>query len=443
MARPARRLGVWMNGERVGSWAVQRGEHVFDYAGSWLRSPRFRVLSLSLPATGGPLKGERVAHFFDNLLPDNPLIRQRIQARHRLRGNDAFTLLQAIGRDCVGAVQLLPEDQAPEGWNRLQARPLQEADVAALLHGMLSPVPEQALDEDDWRISLAGAQEKTALLHMDGRWWLPQAATPTTHILKLPLGQVGGSGIALRHSVENEWLCMQLLAGMGLPVARTFMARFGAQRVLVVERFDRAWVPPGGQGAGRHVLRLPQEDMCQAFGMAPVWKYQADGGPAPERILDLLGQSHQDADRGVFALSLLAFWLLAAPDGHAKNFSIFLGRGSRISLTPLYDVLSMHPYLGRQAGQIHPRKLKLAMRLPAPAGGDYAMHSMQARHWQRLALSVGGPALWQRMRALVEGVDALLERQQPRLPADFPEPVWTAIAHGLRGQARRFLAALP
>ena len=125
-----------MNGERVGSWRVERGQHHLTYDPAWVASPRGRALSVSLPLTATwALRGPVVAHYFDNLLPDNPRIRERIAARYRTGSTRAFDLLQAIGRDCVGAVQLLPEDLVPEGWDRIDSAPLREAEIAALLRG--------------------------------------------------------------------------------------------------------------------------------------------------------------------------------------------------------------------------------------------------------------------------------------------------------------------
>lgn len=144
----------------------------------------------------------------------------------------------------------------------------------------------------------------------------------------------------------------------------------------------------------------------------------------------------------MFALALHVFWLLAAPDRHAKNFSIFLERGGRISMTPLYDVLSMFPYMGKKADQIHAKKLKMSMRLPNKDGGDYSMQSMQARHWQRFAYSVNGEALWQRIVNLASSVDSVLEQQRMLLPVNFPEEVWEPISTGMSDQARRFLAVV-
>lgn len=223
----------------------------------------------------------------------------------------------------------------------------------------------------------------------------------------------------------------------------------------MVERFDRQWADSGTQEhhetsdladmntANRYLLRIPQEDLCQALSEPPARKYQADGGPDPDRIQTLLAQSSNDLDQATFALALFAFWLLAAPDGHAKNFSIFIQRNGNFTMTPLYDVLSMHPYLGSAAGQVHPRKLKLAMRLPKAAGGGYAMQSMQPRHWHRFALATGGAQLWQHMKGMAASIDAMLQTVEPDLPPDFPPQVWSAISAGLRTQAATFLQSAP
>nr|WP_313284293.1 HipA N-terminal domain-containing protein [Delftia tsuruhatensis] len=125
-------LGVWMNGERVGTWEVTRtGRHVFAYDPAWPQSAHARPLSLSMPFTRDlTVAGEVVAHYFDNLLPDGEGIRRRIHQRFGLRGIDAFSLLEAIGRDCVGAVQLLPEGAVPEGFDQVRFEPLSEAQIA-------------------------------------------------------------------------------------------------------------------------------------------------------------------------------------------------------------------------------------------------------------------------------------------------------------------------
>src|SRR5262249_43034268 len=156
---------------------------------------------------GRPVVGEKVGFFFDNLLPDSETIRRRVRTRFGTRSDDTFDLLEAIGRDCVGALQLLPDGMMPVSVFEIAATPLKEAEIEELLLGNSSDSVRLGQDEDEFRISIAGAQEKTALVRHRGRWCKPKKATPTTHIFKLPLGLVGGRRMDMRESLENEWLC--------------------------------------------------------------------------------------------------------------------------------------------------------------------------------------------------------------------------------------------
>ncbi|WP_431053378.1 HipA N-terminal domain-containing protein [Roseateles sp. L2-2] len=226
-------LHLWMNGLHVGVWTVQRGgTSVLRYFPSWRDSPHGRALSLSLPFNT-PLehRGEVVDNYFQNLLPDSHVIRARLKARFSTPTEDPFDLLSAIGRDCVGALQVLPPEQSPDGWDRIEAEPLDEPAVARVLRAATSSRGPGWVDEDDeLRVSLAGAQEKTALLRMGKTWYLPRGATPTTHILKLPLGLVGNMKADMTESVENEWICAQLLRELGPPGGRSPAARVAMPR---------------------------------------------------------------------------------------------------------------------------------------------------------------------------------------------------------------------
>ena len=219
----ARALSVWVNGKLVGEWRIlARGETEFQYDSTWVESEEGRPLSLSLPFSldRGSIKGRPVECYFDNLLPDADLIRKRVQDRFHTGSRDAFDLLAAIGRDCVGAVQLLPLGEQPKDVQVIDALPLSVAEVERALIQTVAPAPVVAhAANDDLRISIAGAQEKTAFLRHDDKWCRPLGATPTTHIFKLPLGLVGGMQADMRTSVENEWLCARILHAYGLPVA--------------------------------------------------------------------------------------------------------------------------------------------------------------------------------------------------------------------------------
>ena len=205
-----RALSVWVNGKLAGEWRIPaRGETEFQYDPTWLELDEGRPLSLSLPFSfdRGSIKGRPVECYFDNLLPDADLIRKRVQDRFHTDSRDAFDLLAAIGRDCVGAVQLLPSGEQPKDVRTIDAAPLSEAEVERTLIQTVAPASIAAHPADDnLRISIAGAQEKTAFLQHDGMWCRPLGATPTTHIFKLPLGLVGGMQADMRTSVENEWL---------------------------------------------------------------------------------------------------------------------------------------------------------------------------------------------------------------------------------------------
>lgn len=434
-------LAIWTNGLRVGHWRVHAGEHELAYDPSWVESPLGRPLSRSIPFMPGnkPHRGEVVRNYFDNLLPDNDAIRRRLQQKFGTRDVGTFALLAAIGRDCVGAVQLLHPGDTPDGWDRIEAQPLDEAGVERTIDQSLAS--GNALGQDhseDLRISIAGAQEKTALLLRDGQWCKPLGATPTTHIFKLPLGLVGNMLADMSDSVENEWLCARLLSALGLPVATCGMATFGRRRVLVVERFDRRLMQPNAAPAWW--ARLPQEDMCQALGQAGSMKYESDGGPGMAGILRTLqaGTEAQEDTRN-FVLAQLAFWLMAATDGHAKNFSIFLERGQGYRMTPLYDVLSAWPIIGHGPNQIPFKRAKLAMALRAK-NAHYHLHEIQTRHWEVLARQAGVPFAY--LVELVERVPQAFEVVQAELPRGFPERIWQSIRDGMELQARRFLGAL-
>ncbi|MGF6261697.1 serine/threonine-protein kinase HipA [Paraburkholderia youngii] len=408
----------------------------FAYDAAWIASPAGRPLSLSLPFTPGNMthKGPRVLNYFDNLLPDSDAIRKRIAQRYRTETLDAFDLLRAIGRDCVGAVQLLGEDDAPAGVQRIEGTPLSDDDIEALLAQTVGKPTLGAPDEpDDFRISLAGAQEKTALLWHDGQWQRPHGATPTTHIFKLPLGLVGNRLADLSTSVENEWLCMRILREFGLPVANTEVLSFGQQRVLAVERFDRQM-----HSSGSWLLRLPQEDFCQVYGVPSHRKYENEGGPG---VLDLARILQQSVDARQDLETLLAsqilFWMLAAPDGHAKNFSIRLLAGGQYRLTPLYDVMSIWPVEGNGPNQWSWYKARLAMGLWSRSKHD-AFRDVQRRHFNAMALKCSyGANAEPLIQRLIEQTPGVIERVSAALPERFPGKVAERIFKGLQNSAAR------
>lgn len=443
----ARSLSLWMNGAYVGSWSLgPNAPDSLQYDLDWIRSEQGRPLSLSLPFMPGnlPHRGPHVRAWFENLLPDSKDIRARMARRYRAGSADAFDLLSEAGRDCAGALQILPMGTASAGVAPLEADPLTEAQVADLLRATTTPqVLGRAGEDADLRISIAGAQEKTALLQREGRWYLPHGATPTTHILKLPLGLIGGMKLDMRHSVENEWLCARILAAYGLPVAACEPLCFEDLKVLSVERFDRAWwTAPQGD---RRLVRLPQEDMCQAKGVPPAAKYEADGGPGIDSIFQVLeGSMTREHDRRIFFQTQVLFWMLCATDGHAKNFSVFIRPGGRYQLTPLYDVLSAYPVLGEGPSKISPHKAKLAMAVRTK-NAHRKMKDILRRHWLDLGTRHGvvtadGRPAQAVLDDLVARTPEALDLVRAQLPHGFPADVADSILEGVQGAAARLAA---
>ena len=438
MGRPShsRALAVWMNGKRVGTWTLPtRGPQVLHYADSWLHSDKFRPLSLSLPGGLGntALQGAAVESWFENLLPDSGDIRRRVQRRFQAASTSAFDLLAAVGRDCAGAVQLLPVDDVPSGLDRIEATQLSEQDIGRLLRGVVAPSLPGSSGQaaEELRLSVAGSQEKTALLRHDGHWCRPLRGTPTTHLFKLPMGAVGNGQIDFSSSVENEWLCGRLLRGYGLQVAASEIASFEGQRCLIVERFDRRRHPTGS-----YWLRLPTEDFCQATATPPEQKYENQGGPGMVAISELLAQSSAVEDRRTFYSAQVLYWMLRAIDGHAKNFSLFLNPGGRYQLTPLYDVLSAWPVIGSGAGQWPQQEIRMAMAWQGTKGSTYKPLKIQRRHLISTARRLGlGAVAESSVDGLVEKTPAVIEAVKAELPSAFPEALAEAVFQGLQSSA--------
>jgi serine/threonine-protein kinase HipA len=429
-ARKSRALSVWMNGELVGEWRRSAtGAQEFQYAAAWLTAAAARPVSLSLPLHPQPYR-KGVVEFFDNLLPDNRAIRERIQRRFGTSSAGAFDLLQEIGRDCVGALQLLPEGHPPVDVRKITGERLTAGGVAKILAGSLNPAFGRGEQADDvFRVSLAGAQEKTALLWHGGAWHRPTGSTPTTHILKLPIGG-NPQGIDLSTSVENEWLCAQVVRAYGIPVADCRMASFGDQKTLVAERFDRALAKNGGW-----YMRLPQEDFCQATATPSALKYESDGGPGIERIMELLFGSERAAeDRRDFMRTQLVFWLLAAIDGHAKNFSLFLRAGGGYRLTPRYDILSAHPMLGHGRGKLSPHKIRMAMAVRG-RNRHYRWQEISARHWLETARRCGLSEMKSIMDEVIVQTPKVVEQTTARLPRKFQDQIAATILTGITATA--------
>ncbi len=294
------------------------------------------------------------------------------------------------------------------------------------------------LDEDEFRFSIAGAQEKSAFLYHKGTWCEPLGSTPTTHIFKLPLGLVGGRDADMRSSVENEWLCAKIIRAYGIPVANSEIGQFGSQKALIVERFDRLLHP-----SRKYWLRLVQEDFCQALGLPSSRKYEADGGPGiPELARVLSGSDYREKDLAALLIAQIVFWMLAAGDGHAKNFSIRILSQGRYHLTPLYDVLSYWPIVGAGPNNIARQDLRMAMAVRGK-NKHYRLSEILRRHFNQTATLIGvGESAEPLIAEILKRTPDVVSSVQREVPKGFPADVLDKILSGLIDSSKR-LAAMP
>ncbi len=421
-------LSVYLNSRPVGRLRkAASGAVDFQYDDSWLSWGNAFPISLSLPLREDRYIGAPVTAVFENLLPDSPDILRKVAERAHTDGFDAFSLLSAIGRDCVGALQFLPEDMEPGPAGGIDARPVTDDEVATLL-GSLASSPLGIGEDEEFRISLAGDQEKTALLHWQGHWHIPHGTTATTHIFKPEIGK-RSDGVDLSLSVENEHLCTSLMNALGLPTAGTAITSFGNRKVLVVERFDRLWTKD------KRLLRLPQEDCCQALSVPPTRKYESDGGPGLSGLIGLFASSDKPLhDQRLIMKAAIVFWLLAATDGHAKNISLFLHPRGRFSVTPFYDVMSAQPLY--DAKQLRRRQMKMAMAVGKKR--HYPVHKIAPRHFLQTAEACGMG------ESIIRGIFTDLQNQSEKaiadtvdsLPEGFPAALTDSIVGGYRSRLR-------
>jgi len=418
-------LRVLLNNRFVGQLnKTASGAIDFQYDPSWLSWEHALPLSLSLPLREDTFRGNPVIAVFENLLPDAEMLRRRVAEKVGAGGTDAYSLLGAIGRDCVGALQFIKadEDSPATDVSEISGKRINDRAIEKLLQG-LTQSPLGLSRDDDFRISIAGAQEKTALLRHKGRWLKPHGSTPTTHIFKKQIGQLP-NGLDLSNSVENEFYCLKLAAAFGLPIAQADMQTFGGTKALVIERFDRFLTKD------KRLLRLPQEDCCQSLSVPPTRKYQSDGGPGMIQILDLLKGSDTPAeDQKTVLKAQIFFWLIGATDGHAKNFSIFLGPGGSYHLAPLYDVLTAEPSF--HARQIQRKQMKLAMSVGNR--NHYQISEIMGRHFMQTGEAAGLPKslIREAMEEMADIGPTALKSIESQLPRGFPKVIHMAVRKGL------------
>jgi serine/threonine-protein kinase HipA len=415
------KLIVFMDGRQMGHLTQQQGRLAFAYSDDWRGAEGAYPLSTSMPLISKDHGHKEVTAFLWGLLPDNEQVLQRWARSFQVSARNPFALLSHVGEDCAGAVQFVSEERAPTfleetGDNAVEW--LTERDIGRRLTALKQDAGAGRTPRDTGQFSLAGAQPKTALYFDGKKWGIPHGRMPTTHILKPPTDEFDGFA-------ENEHLCLQLAAALGLQTTRSTIRSFDGANAIVVERYDRRRVTDivadrlraadvldtqagRAEAAGNinvadglrqkaasireqsrvlsntspvPVLRVHQEDFCQALSILPVNKYQDQGGPGPTEMIMHL-RSHaanpEDSARDVRRLvdAQIFNWFIGGTDAHGKNYSILIGASGRIRLTPLYDIASILAYPDKD-----PRKVKLAMKI----GDEYRLSKITGSEWLKFA----------------------------------------------------------
>lgn len=359
-------LVTLLDGKEVGRvHRDARGRLTFVYDDAWRAAANAYPLSLSMPLGAKHHGSVAIEAFLWGLLPDNEQVLARWAGKFHVSARNVFALISNVGEDCAGAVQFMTPERlsAVRSGKEDKVEWLSESDIAKRLETLRADHAAWRLPRDTGQFSLAGAQPKTALLFQNGRWGIPTGRLPTTHILKPPTGHFDGHA-------ENEHICLMLARGLGLPAAQSKVMRFKDEIAIVVERYDR-------QHKGNDIIRVHQEDVCQALGIMPTKKYQNEGGPSAHTIAELLRTYSTDRqeDLDTFIAAIGFNWLIAGTDAHAKNYSLLLS-GRRVRLAPLYDIASILPY-----DDVDLPKIKLAMKV----GGEYKLTLIGLRQWQKFA----------------------------------------------------------
>ena len=314
----AKELSVRLHGLQVGVLRLVNGKMEFTYDEN-AQNP----ISLSLPLQKEPFKEKVCRAFFGGLLPENPNMRELLAKKYNINVNDDFKLLKEIGRDCAGALSFheMTEPQKSYQMLKIEGSILSDEELTKYLEELpYRPYLGK-------RLSLAGAQEKTAVCVINGKIALPNDDIPTTHIIKTALPKYV-------QSIQNEYICMKAAKEIGLEVAEVEIRKVSEIEFLLVERFDRKY------SNNLECERILQEDFAQSLGVQARDKYKVTF----KDCLKVLNQTATPANSKLrFVRQAIFNYLIGNTDAHAKNFSVYLTNDG-ITLTPAYDLLCSSIY---------------------------------------------------------------------------------------------------
>ncbi len=354
-------LEVWLQDDLIGHlYQIETGDMNFEY----LPNAR-RAVSFSLPVRSEIFGHKECFAYFDGLLPESDSQRKALGAKFSINARNSFRLLQAIGHDCAGAVSFFSpgkRSSKPKDFSDNGVKFISDSELEKLILE-LRRNPLFINKENEIRISLAGAQSKAAVIYRAGKIALPLNDVPTTHILKPAIPN-------LSNTVANEYFCLRLAKLLGINAPFVEMRTAGETPYILVERYDRLV-------NDKEILRIHQEDFCQAMSIRSGSKYQSDSGPSVKDCMNLLWKTTVPVRARRAFMEILTFnFLIGNSDAHGKNYSILHMDDGSISISPIYDVTctTVYPEVST----------KMAMKI----GNKYKPKEVMPRHWESLCKEV-------------------------------------------------------
>lgn len=353
-------LNVFLNDKHIGTLEKDdNGGVIFQYSNN-----ADRILSLSLPIQKAPFENKQCRGFFNGLLPESEHTRIAIGKKYGINPKNDFSILQAIGYDCAGAVSFFDsyDEQTPSKYLQetyeIDYTPLSENELEKFIVEL--PQKPLATGVEDMRLSLAGAQDKTSVIVVDGQIGIPKDNVPTSHILKPAIN-------GFNETIENEFICIKTAEKLGIKVPDVKIGYANKTKYFLIQRYDREIIV-------NKIKRIHQEDFCQASNIPSTYKYQAEGGVDFKRCFEILRVTSQPAVAINQFIQLMIFnYLIGNNDAHGKNFSILYYDNGEIKFAPAYDIL---------CSQVYPElSNKMAMKI----GGHYKHDEILLRHFEKLA----------------------------------------------------------
>jgi serine/threonine-protein kinase HipA len=404
-------LNVYLYSNLVGELQQDESGMVFFwYNADWLNHNNAIPISQSMPLRSEPFKRKELRGFFAGILPEEE--NRRVIAKNLgISASNDFAMLERIGGECAGAVTFVPAGHTLSEYNDNYILLSDEA-----LANIIKDLPKRPLmaGERGVRLSLAGAQDKIVVAIRDNKIMLPLDGSPSTHIIKPAIDQY-------ENIVHNEQFCLTLADAIGLPTANSYALTIGAVECLVIERYDRRINKTGG------LIRIHQEDFCQALGIVPEMKYQAEGGPSLKQCFDFIRRSSTIPviDIGHLLDAVIYNYFIGNNDAHAKNFSILYNIGSdkpEVRLAPLYDLISTASYP------------ELSSNMAMKIGDTYNSNEVSVQDWDKFAISSGlaAPIVHRQITVIAKRILKYLKTYPDR------EKLMTTIDH-IEARCRKFL----